>query len=233
MGKRCVYCGVKGRTSSDHIPPRSLYSQPYPPNLITVPACSACNQQASRDDEYFRTVISLKDSTYSHPDVQANLPSIFRGLQRPENKNFTRSFLNGIRQFNLRSPGGIQLGHKWGFDVDLRRLDRVAERIVRGLFFHETRRALQYSAGVKAWSEDGLRDIPIPILREYQETVIRPLLVSPSTSIGNGTFEYRFQVCEDEPNASAWLLTMYQDVRFLCLTVPKGQTANDSLLRSV
>jgi len=53
----CVYCGLQAN-SKDHVPPRCLLEKPYPKNLITVPACKSCNNDFSRDEQYFMVVLS-------------------------------------------------------------------------------------------------------------------------------------------------------------------------------
>jgi hypothetical protein len=53
----CYLCGAPA-TTRDHIPPRGLFPQPRPNNLITVPACRSCNHDRSLDDEYFRDVVA-------------------------------------------------------------------------------------------------------------------------------------------------------------------------------
>jgi len=57
----CVYCGHTKPLTDDHIPPQSLFRKPRPADLIAVPSCRQCNISASKDDEYFKTVIVPKD----------------------------------------------------------------------------------------------------------------------------------------------------------------------------
>jgi hypothetical protein len=53
--KHCAICGKPCETTTrDHIPPKGLFGKPLPDNLLTVPSCQQCNQEASGDDEYFR-----------------------------------------------------------------------------------------------------------------------------------------------------------------------------------
>ena len=55
----CVYCGEASQTK-DHVPPRGIFGDAVPSgvNLITVPACIACNSGYSADDTYFRDFLS-------------------------------------------------------------------------------------------------------------------------------------------------------------------------------
>src|SRR5438132_859881 len=52
----CCYCG-RPATTRDHVPTRKLFPQPRPSDLITVPACSVCNNSSSKDEEYLVHVI--------------------------------------------------------------------------------------------------------------------------------------------------------------------------------
>lgn len=53
----CIYCGSDADTR-DHVPPKSLLDTPYPPNLLTVPACRACNSGFAADEQYLLVVLA-------------------------------------------------------------------------------------------------------------------------------------------------------------------------------
>jgi hypothetical protein len=53
---RCVYCGGLDETR-DHVPSRVFLDEPLPENLPVVPACIACNNSFSRDEEYLACLI--------------------------------------------------------------------------------------------------------------------------------------------------------------------------------
>jgi len=223
MGKPpplCIYCEARAPLTHDHVPPKAIFAKPRPRNLITVPACGRCNQTAAKDDEYFRTVLTLKHDTYNHPDVRRNLPAVVRAFEKPAKQKFARRFFTQIGPVEVRTPAGLYLGPRWGFDVDLVRLDRVVARTVRGLYWHETGEVLPQSARVQAWSEDGMRDLDAGTTQVLKRTILIPLASVPSHVIGNSVFEYRFQSDADCPHASAWILQFYRAVRFLCLTLP-------------
>jgi hypothetical protein len=217
----CIYCGAARATTLDHVPPKAIFATPPPDNLITVPACDQCNRQWSQDDEYLRRVLTLKESTYQHPAVQGNLAAVLRAFQKPAKMKFARAFFRQVRPYDLRTPAGLCLGTRWGFDVDLSRLDRAITRVVRGLYYHERHDPLPILAGVRAWSEDGLRDLHANTVAALRRSVLRPLSsVEPRVFGTPPTFEYRHQFCRDMAHASAWLLQFYGDVRFLCITLP-------------
>src|SRR5690242_16264078 len=48
----CIYCGGLAETR-DHVPSKCLLEQPYPTNLPVVGCCDSCNQNFSKDEQYF------------------------------------------------------------------------------------------------------------------------------------------------------------------------------------
>ena len=64
----CVYCGREAQLTSDHIPPKNLFPKPRPSNLITVPSCKRCNRSASKDDEYLRLVLVMREDVFSRSE---------------------------------------------------------------------------------------------------------------------------------------------------------------------
>ena len=59
---KCVFCGKplnKKTRTWDHTPPKCLFPRGQNLPLITVPSCRSCNQEESKDVEYFRLVIGF------------------------------------------------------------------------------------------------------------------------------------------------------------------------------
>ena len=82
----CVYCGYVGEMTSDHVPPQCLFGPPRP-KLITV-RCWKCHKATTKDDEYFRLMLTMRDDVFDHGDVQKVLPAVFRSLQKKEQLGF-------------------------------------------------------------------------------------------------------------------------------------------------
>jgi hypothetical protein len=122
MTKQCVYCGAFGADTFDHIPPKGIYSQPRPNNLITVPACRQChNDETSKDDEYFRLALQLRDGIDSHPDVVKTRPTLLRSLQNPCKLGMRNALLKNIVLTELVTPGGIFIKNQWALQTDMNR----------------------------------------------------------------------------------------------------------------
>jgi hypothetical protein len=189
-------------------------------NLIAVPSCLACNRGASLDDEYFKLVALFKEDAYDHPAVQQLLPSAYRSLTKPKKFKFAQAFYRSLEEIDVKTPAGLYLGKRPTYRVDLFRLDRVAERVAKGLFYHEWKTRLPDSHKVIAYSETGLENIGSETKNKLQR-ILGPLFSGPEKVIGPDVFSYRFERDESYIYCSVWLLTFFRSVRFICLTVPR------------
>lgn len=99
----CVYCGKQGPVTRDHVPPKGIFAKPRP-DLITVPSCKDCNQDASKDDQYFRDTFLLREDIEHHPDIQKILPSIKKSFSREQNEKFVKRFFSSIRPVDVVTP---------------------------------------------------------------------------------------------------------------------------------
>src|ERR1700704_4123856 len=92
----CTYCGETKPVTADHIIPKNLFPKPYPPNMWTVPCCGECNGGYSKDDEYFRLVLTLSEKSKGQPDRDSVLPTAIRGLNNPRAERFRRSIVDKV-----------------------------------------------------------------------------------------------------------------------------------------
>jgi len=137
MSKSCFVCG-RPATSMDHVPPRSFFpkEKDLPAgtagrrNLITVPACDEHNGRCSKDDEVAAYVILL-----THKANQLGTDQFLRkGIRAVTGR---RGLIGSIFKSDIevhQLPGGREAAT---FEFDAERVERVMERIARGLFFHE------------------------------------------------------------------------------------------------
>ncbi|MXY32976.1 MAG: HNH endonuclease [Boseongicola sp. SB0664_bin_43] len=130
--RECVYCGSTEQTTDDHVPPKSLFPKPRPSNLITVPCCRKCNHSASKDDEYFRSMLAMRNDAGEHSEAQKVLPAVFRSLRRTEGSGFTKKLLQNVTPVDVRTPAGLYVGRAGGYKVENESLERVVARIDRG-----------------------------------------------------------------------------------------------------
>jgi len=191
---------------------------PRTADLITVPACLPCNQIATLDDEYLRlvfTVGSSEDSAAQEVLDRHVLPRLSK------QQGFLRAFLRGgIPRVEVRSPGGVLLGHSPGFLINRPRLQRCIGKIVRGLFYHHYGRPLP----LRYLVEDYRMDPNFP--DEFKREIAR----LPLIEIGGGVFGYRFLVSPDEPEIGFWFLMFY---RSRLITTQTLLAAGNRILASV
>lgn len=223
----CVYCRKTTSLTVDHIPPKNLFAPPRPSNLITVPSCLPCNNQASQDDRYFQVALALNDELGDHPDIAGISPKVVRGLNRPQE---VRSKLNLLRRTKIVSrstPSGFYYPTPL-YTVDVERLERVIERLAKGLFYYERKIILPvgYEAhgftSILARCEASFRQ---ELEQNFFATIIRS---EPGKTIGNNVFTYWKQFFALDENVSAWVFLFYGKVMFYCVTL--AETFDESEL---
>ena len=213
----CAYCGSspskKSDRTKDHIPPRCLFRKPYPTDLVTVPACSRCHGSTSKDDEYFRIVTSMRDDVYQHDE--ADLDRTHRALEGPA-RNLARIIGRSAYKTHRKTAGGIWVD-ALGYRVDHDRLERVARRIVRGLFYENRGERLPEGYRVEAFSDLDWRAVE----PRLGMPVARWLLPQPRMEIGKGrgVFRYQCHFAPEDPATSVWLLEVFERVEFFAFTI--------------
>jgi len=216
----CIYCGQKGILSRDHVPPKTLFADPRPSNLISVPSCTTCNAGASLDDEYFRLVHTLRIDIFTHPDAFRNWKSVKRSLYNPQKENFKQVFLNTLQKINIYTKEGIFISETGIYEVDIQRIKRVVERTVKGLFYHEMKTRLSDNYEVTVFSSSEMTYFPSDV-HNFLESEVFPLLISIKPKvIGRNVFSYRSFFADNDTNLSVWLLIFYKTEAFLCWTLP-------------
>lgn len=75
----CIYCGGSADTR-DHVPSKCLLEQPFPDNLPVVGCCYSCNQDFSKDEQYFVCLIESVLCGSTDP-AKMERPSVARMMQ--------------------------------------------------------------------------------------------------------------------------------------------------------
>ena len=135
-------------------------------------------------------MLTLREDIANHPDVEKILPTVLNSLRRPDKVGFAKSLLKSMKEVNVRTQSGLYLGVKPSYDVKLARLDNVAKRIAKGLFYYETGHRLPDEYIVTAYSESGLRNLTDSVKHDLQEKIIRPIMESDPKIVGNNVFSY-------------------------------------------
>ena len=133
----CYLCGemLIQPINNDHVPPRQFYTAEirkiHNPNMLTIPVHESCNKSYQFDEDYFVNTLSpFAKGSYSGDSL---LKDVFKkysdGIKRP--------LLHKILNEFERNPSGLILpANLVAKRFEGNRLERVAWKIVRGLYFH-------------------------------------------------------------------------------------------------
>jgi hypothetical protein len=218
-----VYCGVRPGTTADHVPPKNIFPSPRPDTLITVPCCEDCRRTQSVDDEYFRTMLALRQDVAANPTAEQIVDSVERALQKPQKARFSDAILRSAQKVSLWSPSGLYAGTGHTFNVDTRRLDSVVRRTMLGLHYRETNHRVPDGYEPRVYCVDAFTDLSIKQAAEVQRLV--DVATSGSRrSIGERVFAYWYQSFADKPEASVWAFLFYTRVLFIGFVLATEKT---------
>ena len=219
----CIYCDSAVADTRDHVPPKLLLPKPWTSDLITVPACRPCNAGFQPLDEYFRATLGSRlgvDESDTGVDVVERL---LRALDRPGGRAISDELQDSVTMKAVFSEDGMHLGEHPALEIDSARIDAVLKRIVRGLYWHETRQVMPGRVELRADYVPGAN-------KELAELLAPIIARAPSVSIGSA-FRYQWRETSELRFFTAWLLTFYGTAQFAVFTVdpamrpPEGRSA--------
>jgi hypothetical protein len=156
----------------------------------------------------------LREDVGDRPDGEKLTPTVLRSLNRQGNQGLANVLLGSLRSAEVRTPAGIYLGRKGIYDVKLTRLNAVAARIIKGLFYHKYGRRLPSNYDAAAYCASGLSEIPSDMKAELSRWH-RILTTAAPITRGAKTFSAWGQALDEDPNLSIWLLDFYESVQFI------------------
>jgi len=217
----CVYCGKRKKLTVDHVPPKLFLAPPYPPNLLTVPACHECNASFTKNDEYTRTVVILDVRASNNTDAQAKLPAVMRSLLRPDARRLAEYLARSTEKSTILGEDS----RPWAdaIEMDRNRVHASGERMIRGLYFVEMQEALPQDAAVRVAAKAGI-SAREPAIQEFARLYARAA-VRRDRAIGTA-FSYAAGFMG---NISVWMMLLYDYFAWLgtvdCRTVYERQTS--------
>lgn len=139
--RTCVYCGKseepKGeRFTRDHVLPKSLFNV-LDRQMITVLACSACQEEKRYGDDDLRDFVNLHYAGAQHPEAQEQLLKIAASTLGGHSKIGNAFWSTGQLRERF-SEAGLYLGDVVEAPIpgNNRDMFKTLEYIVRGLYFH-------------------------------------------------------------------------------------------------
>jgi hypothetical protein len=199
MSASCYLCGALPADTRDHIPPRGLFPEPRPSNLITVPCCRRCNAEFSPEDDYFRLVFASSVERSAAGDHIWDSKVITNTVRRlPREVDL---MLASCEDRTVLIDGRAQ--DVVAFEVDRLRLERYAIRLVKGLIRHH------YPDFDYAKSSF---DVRLATLREQSiELLVSLQAILDCEVLGSEVFRYRFGLT-DSGHSGVWVMTFYSGV---------------------
>ena len=137
----CYLCGKqirkKKEKSKDHVPPKHIFPSEIRRShnlseLLTLPTHKKCNAKYREDEEYF--VASAGTIRKDNPVLMALWKDIGKSVKRPEGKKFGQRILS--ESLDRLPMSGLIVPGKAVKTMDKFRIDRVMEKIARGLLYH-------------------------------------------------------------------------------------------------
>ena len=127
-----------------------------------------------------------------------------------KNQGLRKRIGTSLHSTELVTPNGIFIRHGMSINLERVRLERIASKIVRGLYYFEFGNALPPTTEiVSRLVQDSFDVAPI-------KTMVSQLRFG--TKNWHRIFEYKFDRIEEKPNASIWLTRFYESYIFLSVT---------------
>lgn len=216
----CIYCGEREATTKDHVPPKCIFPEPRPGNLITVPCCEICNRTYGKDDERVRNLLTSLKTTEEHSAIKEQIAKKRdRSYTRVEGRSNLQHIIASVEKVGRHTSGGIYLGEALAFTLDQPTIDRFIQRLARALLYHENA-----IAHVECDIEWKMSPDEAELDRMPQD--IKAFLFSGKVKdFGEGVFSY-VGYFYPEKVSSLWLLNFYSGIEFMVI-VRERMTAKE------
>jgi hypothetical protein len=215
----CTYCGKQSELTDDHIPPKCLFPPAERKNLLTVPACGSCNLGFSKDDEYFRLMLSIRIDLPNTEAANYIKDSAMRSLRRNEATRFRHALKSSLKRVPYHTQAGIYIGHVPAMQIDGNRLRRTCERMVKGFYAHYMKRSVPSTHEVKAVIFDFQRDESALNDPEVQD-MLRSLGKANNHHVFGSVLHIWYALADDDQDSSLWCVWMHKVFTYLGFTTP-------------
>lgn len=222
--KTCGYCGAKTSDwTRDHVVPSLLWGgKPnLPKHPVIVPACADCRLLYDKDAEYFRNRLIHMMKPGLHP-VADRLRSTTVKRSCDRSPAISCDITRDLRFVDLTTDAGVVVGRSAQSAVDVPRFTRIAEKIVRGIYFYKSRRIFPSTHETTIF-----RPKQFAGLGGYESLVGS---MNGGEHQGDDVFKCRYIRDTTDPDTSAWLLIFYNELGFFVIAAPTGQPAVTNLL---
>jgi len=165
-------------------------------------------------------VLTMRADIFDQAGANPLWPTILRSLKRPQMRRFRQQFMAGVREKHGVTEAGIYVGRVGTYEVDFRRLNRVASRIVSALFRKWRGERAPDSYKVAGFFVDSLRNVDIERKR-LLAGIVASVQQAPPITVGNGIFTHWFRGVQETPHASVTAFVFYERIGCVGIVVEK------------
>jgi hypothetical protein len=211
--KVCIYCGQLKEVTKDHVIPKCLFTQPYPLNLVTVPACDNCNREKSLNDDYLRDYLVTDNYVSQSPTAQEIFIQKTLSSQRQGSSVIAREVVSKARFEPLYTKGGIYIGDFPSLQIDGKRIETIFKTFVKGLY---------YDSQKKLFPDGYVFDLRRHFPWDFHNIWAEFTKLQPRVKILGNVFGCAFQKAEEDDFTTIWLFWFYERIAFsISATNPK------------
>jgi hypothetical protein len=169
--------------------------------LITVRSCVPCNEGFKKDEEYFAVTIVNEAANFSD-EANRVAGQLFKVVAPPrERVGVARRIQRELHNADVFTHGGLYVGTATVHEPDLRRINRVLCKIIRGLFVHEFKKRAPGAGKVAAELKPGPQVTQHPWFQR--------LLQEPTRTRGGTVFQYKCLAPVADTDRTIWVLAFY------------------------
>jgi len=237
----CCFCGGSTATETeDHIPARSLFAGRQWPEGYVFPACSACNNNSSSDEQLIAWLSRIRIGRYRTPEqekefeklsheVHRRHPDIWNGIRQMSRVETRRL----AKQVNLDRIETDELVYSIAIPAALMEaMNRYGIKLAKALHYLHSKRIVPPNGIVRAWSYTNTEILS----SEVAEKMLRQLTNAPvvqrsNTQLGD-QFNYRYAIVE-EGEASAFWIGFSQSTAIFAVVFFDKNRYNESKMQAV
>jgi len=163
------------------------------------------------------TALVSHASVCSEPNVQAVNEKLLRSMSRPEAAAMASAIRKSLHVVDVTSRGGIYLGRSPAMMVNADRINRVTDKIARGLFYitHDYPVPMRYE--VTCVFKDAVFSMPEEFIAPWRGFWKQPV------TIGENVFSYSYALWVDDPNGTLFIYWFYGNLWFYGYILPKPE----------
>lgn len=203
IGQKCYLC-EQPATTFDHIPPKSLFPKDFQHKGVKVPACSSCNNDTSKDDEYLRDYFAMTgwNKEARQVFIEKVKPSYMRpyAMTQPITKH--QRILNSMAKVDIKTPNGIFLKKATAMRMKGDRIEKSLKKIIKGIYFYLYKKSIPDNYSLKVYFQP--IDIGVDLLNEAKK--------SGALRVGRygNSFSYMGFIAKEDEFVGVWWLSFYQ-----------------------